>query len=115
MCLSVSFWSLCCRVLHIGDIQYVDVDLFAPAARSHVDGGLLYTTEFYMENALSMAFYFKYFTLPAGAAAYLINEEGNKFGPYTHETLWDNRDLQTWHLRGNRAQVQIFNTSVRVA
>jgi hypothetical protein len=99
------------KVAHIADTQDVDIDIMHSNLLTYSDEGSLYTTEIFMENAKSLAFYFSKFELPEGAAVFILNEQGDMVGPLTHESRWENGDMQTRHLFGNRAQIQVFHSA----
>jgi hypothetical protein len=98
------------KIYHAGHVNYVNYDLFQDTMQ--IDGGFLSTTEIFMDNAISLAFYFSKMTLPEGSALFILPEDGvddELLGPFTHETRWDEGNFQTRHLQGNRAQIQVFH------
>lgn len=101
------------KVAHIGEPFEVDIDVLNSGAMMRVSDGALFTTEIFLENARSLAFYFSKFELPEGAAMFILpsDPQHQMIGPLTHETRWDCGCLQTRHLPGNRAQIQIFHSS----
>jgi V8-like Glu-specific endopeptidase len=100
------------KIAHIGEPFEVDIDVLNSGAMMRVAEGAVFTTEIYMENAVSLAFFFSKFELPEGAAMFILSSDDadEMIGPLTHETRWESGTLQTRHLRGNRAQIQIFHS-----
>jgi hypothetical protein len=98
------------KALDFAQVNDVDVDILRDSSTSIREEGTLYSTQFVMENALSMAFYFSEFRLPEGCGLFLVTGI-DSVGAFTHESRWSNGDFQTRHVQGGKVQIQMFCSS----
>ena len=102
------------------DVSFRKVDLSKLKGRAHrmqhgaleraADGGYVYTTELSSPGAVALRVQFAGFSLPAGTAMYLYNDEGQVFGPYSGRGPLGNGEFDSNTLSGDTVTLQLRHT-----
>ena len=93
--------------MKIGLVKPVSFDITRASSRATSDGGMVWTTAAESKTATALRIHFTNFNLPANAALYIYNMDGEAFGPYTGRGPGNEGDFWSHTVTGPIAYIQL--------
>jgi hypothetical protein len=91
----------------IGIVKPVSFNMMNASSRSTKDGGKVWTAAAQSDTATALRLHFTGFDLPANAALYIYNLDGEAFGPYTGRGPGNEGDFWSHTVTGSIVYIQL--------
>jgi hypothetical protein len=95
--------------MRIGLVKPVSFEITRASSKATADGGMVWTAAAESKTATALRVHFTDFNLPANAALYIYNMDGEVFGPYTGRGPGNEGDFWSHTVTGPIAYIQLHH------